>query len=181
LVFLVWIAGTIIAQNLLFLAQPAVLSARYLAAAWPFFAFVPVLLGRALLPRARSALPAVFCLAFMVPVTLAPVNEVATLGPLSVLTNAHRAVVETTMPSTLPIALWYIPGNALVYVDDSSQMRATASAWVPRLSVGDYFVLRRKGGMQGLAQLQLHRAVTAIPGSAGGLTLYRIGPPLRGR
>lgn len=177
LVFLAWIAGTIIAQNLLFLAQPAVLSARYLAAAWPFFAFVPVLLGRALVPRAPNALPAAFCLAFMVPATFAPVNVASTLGPLRAVKDARRAVVETTMPSTLPIALWCMPDNTMVYVDLAARLLTQPSRWLDPLSTGDYFVLRLKGGQGGLRELRAHRLLTPIPGVSNGLVVYRIGPP----
>ena len=67
LFFALFTAGAIILQNLLFLSMPPRISARYLAMAWPFLAFLPLLFF-GLWPRARYALTAAFCLLVLVPV-----------------------------------------------------------------------------------------------------------------
>lgn len=177
LLYLAWIGGTIVAQNLLFRSQPAVLSARYLAAAWPFVAFIPVLLGRALLPKARYVVPAVFCLAYLVPASIAPVNSVATMGPMPALQSARRAVIETTMPSTVPIALWYVPDQTPVYVDGGSALASSLPQWYPPLATGDFFVRRLSGDNRGWQELHRLRVLVPVPGRSGGMQVYRIGPP----
>ncbi len=154
LVFLVWIAGTIIAQNLAFLSQPRILSARYLAVAWPLLAFVPVLVSRALLPRRPFVLAAVFCLAVTVPLSLAPVNIAASSGPLPKLASAHRVVIDVPAPGALPLVLWYPPKDALAYADNSADLRARPAAWLDQLSSGDVFVHRTNGEPDALGQLR---------------------------
>ena len=64
--FVLVTAGGICLQNLLFLSMPPRISARYLAMAWPFFAFLPLLFF-GIWPRPRYALTAAFCLLVLSP------------------------------------------------------------------------------------------------------------------
>ena len=180
LLFLVWIAGTIIAQNLAFLSQPTTLSARYLAVAWPFLAFVPVLVARAVLPRSPYLIATVFCLGIMLPFSLAPVNAVAQSGPLPTLSAAHRVVIDCPIPGALPLIVWYLPNNALVYAQNSLGLRAEPAAWLDRLQSGDFFVHRANGKPNALGQLQSRFAITQVPPAFGKIHLYRLGAPLAG-
>ena len=70
LFFVLVTAGAICLQNLLFLSMPPRISARYLAMAWPFLAFLPLLFF-GIWPRLRYALTAAFCLLILVPATIA--------------------------------------------------------------------------------------------------------------
>ena len=63
-------AGGVCLQNLLFLSMPPLISARYLAMAWPFVAFLPLLVF-GIWPRLRYALTAAFCLLVLIPATIA--------------------------------------------------------------------------------------------------------------
>jgi hypothetical protein len=173
LVFLIWIGGTIIAQNLAFLSQPRVLSPRYLAVAWPLLAFVPVLVSRALLPRRPYVIAAVFCLAVTVPLSLAPVNIATSSGPLSKLGSAHRAVIDVPAPGAVPLVVWYLPDDALVYADNSPDLRARPAAWLDQLRSGDVFVHRANGQPDALPQLRSKFAITKVP-PAYRLDVYRV-------
>ena len=154
LVFLVWIGGTIVAQNLAFLSEPRVLSARYLAVAWPFLAFVPVLVSRALLPRWPYVVAAVFCLGFMVPLSLAPVNYAAWSGPLPKLSQAQRVVIDCPGSAALPLTVWWLPRDALVYADNWRDLQARPAAWLDQLQSGDVFVHRPSGQPDALGLLR---------------------------
>lgn len=167
LLFLAWVGGTIVVQNLLFLSQPTILSARYLAVAWPFLAFLPVIVSRALLPRRPYLIAAVVCLAVMVPLSLAPVNIATSSGPLPTLTGAQRAVVDCPIPGVLPLVVWYLPDHALVYADSSARLRARPAAWLDQLRGGDFFVHRANGKPDALPQLR------------GKFTIMKMPPPFR--
>jgi Dolichyl-phosphate-mannose-protein mannosyltransferase len=180
LVFLAWIAGTIIALNLAFLSQPAVLSARYLAVAWPFFAFVPVVLSRALLPRWPYAIAAVFCLAFLVPTTLAPVNVAASSGPLPKLSGAHRVVIDCPGSGVVALAALWLPHNALVYVADPAHLQARPAAWLDPLRSGDFFVHGTDVAPVGPRVLRTRFATSVVPPSFlfaahTRIVVYRVG------
>jgi 4-amino-4-deoxy-L-arabinose transferase-like glycosyltransferase len=142
LVLLAWIAGTILLQNLAFFSQPKIMSPRYLAVAWPFFAFVPVLVARALTPRAANAIVAGFCLVVLVALSWGPMNYVSSLGSLRVLASTRRAVINCPVPSALPIVMWDMPRGAQVFVAAPDELRADPGAWVGALQSGDYFVRR---------------------------------------
>ncbi len=180
LVFLVWIGGTIIAPNLAFLSEPRVLSARYLAVAWPFLAFVPMLVSRALLPRWPYVVAAVFCLGFMVPVSLAPVNYAAWSGPLPQLSNVHRVVIDCPGSASVLLTVWWLPRHALVYADDWRDMRARPAVWLDRLQSGDFIVHGDGIPPDALRELRTRFVVTRVPPHFRHFTVYRIGRPHSG-
>jgi hypothetical protein len=134
LFFLAVTAGGIVVQNLLFLSMPMRLSPRYLAMAWPFLAFVPLLVF-GIWPRLRLALTAALCLLVLVPVTLA-----APLGddsgdhlPIGRLAEADAVIVDGVGVGRLPRFLWQVPGDTPVFVGDEQELLADA---VPRLAGG---------------------------------------------
>ena len=165
LVLVAWIAGTILLQNLTFLSQPARLSPRYLAVAWPFFAFVPVLVARALTPRAANAIVAGFCLVVLVALAWGPMNYVSSLGSLRVLASTRRAVIDCPIPGALPIVMWDVPRGAQVFVASPDELKADPGAWVGALRPGDYVVRR----------LSKVRNPSALPGPRH--TLFLAAPP----
>ncbi len=177
LLFLVWIGGTIIAQNLAFLSEPKVLSARYLAVAWPLLAFVPVLVSRALLPRWPCVVAAVFCLGFMVPLSLAPVNYAAWSGPLPKLSNAHRVVIDCPRSLAVPRTVWWLPSHALVYVDDWRDLQARPAAWLGQLQSGDFIVHGDDIPPVALQLLRTRFVITEVPPHFRHFLVYRVGTP----
>ena len=177
LVFLVWIGGTIIAQNLAFLSEPRVLSARYLAVAWPFLAFVPVLVSRALLPRWPYVVAGVFCLGFMVPVSLAPVNYAAWSGPLPKLSHAQRVVIDCPRSAAVPLTVWWLPSHALVYADNWRDLQARPAAWLDQLQSGDFIVHGDDIPPDALRELRTRFAITAVPPRYRQFLVYRVGTP----
>jgi hypothetical protein len=172
LFFFVWIAGTIVLQNLSFRVPPTVESPRYLAVAWPFLAFLPVLVLRSISPRWYLAAVAVFCFAYLVPASRAPVNYVSSSGSLAQLRTAKRVVFDSPLPGVLPVAMWQVPDDALVWVDTSSRIEAANSRIMAGLDSGGYYVLRshRK------TPPDLPPRATYIPPRQTGLQVYRIAP-----
>ncbi|HEY5170070.1 MAG TPA: glycosyltransferase family 39 protein [Thermoleophilia bacterium] len=173
LFFLVWIGGVIVLQNLSFRTPPMVPSSRYFATVWPFLAFVPVFVLRAFTRRWYLVVLAVYCFAFLLPTSTAPVNYVATSGPLATLGTAHRAVFDAPLPGVLPVAMWFVPDDALVFVDAQAAMRDSKTL-IAGLADGGYYVHREKGSGNLLAGLPLD--LVAVPPRHAGLTLYRVLP-----
>jgi len=174
LVFLIYIGGTIIGQNLAFLSQPAVLSPRYLTAAWPFFAFVPVLVARSLVPRAAAVATATYGVLFLLVLSWGPTNYAASLGPFAALRSAHRAVIDCPLPGVLPVVMWAMPATAQVDVAWRSQLYANPAVWIERLRPGDYFVNRAAGQPQPLDLVRARYRLVLVPPSLGKLALYRV-------
>lgn len=152
-VLVAWIAGTIVLQNLTFHSQPAVLSPRYLAVAWPFLAFVPLLVARALVPRAAPAIAAAFCLVFLVALAWGPLNYVSSPGPGRVLDSAHRVMIDCPIPGALPILLWSVPSRVQVDAASPTQLLAHPASWMGELGPGDFYVHRANGDRNQLALL----------------------------
>ena len=112
LFFLAVTAGGVCLQNLLFLSMPPRISARYLAMAWPFVAFLPLLVF-GLWPRARYALTAALCLLVLLPATIAAplLYGGADRLPIERLADADAVLVDNVGVGELPRFLWYVPGG----------------------------------------------------------------------
>ncbi len=106
-------AGGVCLQNLLFLSMPPRISARYLAMAWPFVAFVPLLVF-GLWARARYALTAALCLLVLLPVTIAAPMLYGGEDrlPLDRLADADAVLIDNVGVGELPRFLWFVPGDA---------------------------------------------------------------------
>ena len=133
LFFLAVTAGGIVVQNLLFLSMPLRLSPRYLAMAWPFAAFLPLLLFGAW-PRLRLPLTAAFCLVVLVPMTLIGplVGNAADHLQIGRLADAGAVIIDgagvgKSSVGKLPRFLWSVPPDAPVFVGDGGQILAGAT------------------------------------------------------
>jgi hypothetical protein len=150
LFFLAVTAGGVCLQNLLFLSMPPRISARYLAMAWPFVAFVPLLVF-GLWPRARYALTAALCLLVLLPTTLAAplLYGGADRLPLQRLADADAVLVDNVGVGELPRFLWFVPGDAEVFAGTQEQFLADKPVWA-EASLGEkayYVSILRKGGV----------------------------------
>jgi hypothetical protein len=183
LFFLAVTAGGVCLQNLLFLSMPPRLSARYLAMAWPFVAFLPLLLF-GLWPRARYALTAAFCVLALLPVTItAPLlHDSADRLPIGRLADADSVLIDNVGVGELPRFLWDVPAGAQVFAGTQEQLLAGKSAWndVPLGGRAYYVSILRKGGVAWrrnriLANLRKEHDVTplAVNGMA---EIYAITP-----
>jgi hypothetical protein len=150
LFFLVVTAGGVCLQNLLFLSMPPRISARYLAMAWPFIAFMPLLVF-GLWPRARCALTAALCLLVLLPAAVASplLNHSADRLPLHQLTDADAVLIDHLGVGELPRFLWSVPGDAPVYAGTQEQLLSDRDAWTTAdLGERAYYVsILRTGGV----------------------------------
>jgi len=150
LFFLAVTAGGICLQNLLFLSMPPRISARYLAMAWPFVAFVPMLVF-GLWPRGRYVLTAALCLLVLLPTTLAAplLYGGEDRMPLERLAGADAVLVDNVGVGELPRFLWFVPADAQVFAGTQEQFLADKPAWAeaPLGEQAYYVSILRKGGV----------------------------------
>jgi hypothetical protein len=151
LFFLAVTAGGVCLQNLLFLSMPPRISARYLAMAWPFVAFMPLLVF-GLWPRARYALTAALCLLVLLPATVAAplLYGGADRLPLQRLADADAVLVDNVGVGELPRFLWFVPGDAGVFAGTQEQFLADKPAWA-EAALGEkayYVSILRVGGLR---------------------------------
>jgi hypothetical protein len=183
LFFLAITAGGVCLQNLLFLSMPPLISARYLAMAWPFVAFLPLLLF-GLWPRARYILTAAFCLLVLLPATVAAplLNDSADRLPIGRLADADSVLIDNVGVGELPRFLWDVPGGAQVFAGTQEQFLADKTAWSGTLlgSRAYYVSILRTGGVAWrrnriLANLRKNHDVTPLAGN-GMAEIYAITP-----
>jgi hypothetical protein len=183
LFFLLVTAGGICLQNLLFLSMPPLISARYLAMAWPFVAFLPLLVF-GIWPRLRYALTAAFCLLVLIPATIAAplLASGADRLPLAQLSQADAVLIDNVGVGELPRFLWSVPAGAPVFAGTQEQLLANREAWSDT-ALGDkayYVSILRVGGLRWrrnriLAALQRTHEVTLV-GTNGMAEIYTVTP-----
>ena len=183
LFFVLVTAGGICVQNLSFLSLPPRISARYLAMAWPFFAFLPLLFF-GIWPRLRYALTAAFCLLVLVPATIATplLYGGADRLPLGRMAGADAVIMDNVGVGELPRFLWSVPAGAPVFVGTQEQLLANKDAW-RSTALGDkayYVSILRTGGVHWrrnriLANLRRTHEVT-LAGTNGMAEIYAVTP-----
>ena len=151
LFFVLVTAGGICLQNLLFLSMPPRISARYLAMAWPFLAFLPLLFF-GIWPRLRYALTAAFCVLVLVPVTIAAplAHSGADRMPIERLADADAVIIDHVGIGELPRFLWSVPADTPVFAGTQEELLANPDAWRDA-ALGDkayYVSIQRNGGLR---------------------------------
>lgn len=156
LFFLVVTAGGVCLQNLAFLSRPPLLSSRYLAMAWPFVAFLP-LLAFAPWPRWRPLLVAAFCLLVLLPTTLATPLLFGSQQrvPLDRLRSASAILMDNVGPGELPRFLWAVPGDTPVFAGTQTQVLARPQAWSSRIGDDGFYGAFMGGGNDHRNRLQI--------------------------
>jgi 4-amino-4-deoxy-L-arabinose transferase-like glycosyltransferase len=145
--FLAGIAGSIIVMYLL-VRSPFIYD-RYLAAAWPFLAFAPVLAARLLVGRWRYVAIAAFCLVFVVPPAMGRLHafyDRTNPEQAVVLARADRFVIDDQSRGNISRVMYWIPDDRLVYVSTLPQLLANKNAWLPALGPNDAYLALRVPG-----------------------------------
>jgi hypothetical protein len=175
--------GGIILQNLLFLSMPPLISARYLAMAWPFFAFVPLLFF-GIWPRLHIALTAAFCLLVLVPATIAAplIGSSGDRLPLTQLRGADAVLIDNVGVGILPRFLWFVPGDTPVFAGTQDDLLEHKTEWNGGgLGETAYYVsVLRDGGRRYRRNRILNNlrktADVRMIGSNGVIEIYEITP-----
>ena len=147
--FFIWIAGAILLLYLAGLSPAAAMGRKYLAAAWPFLAFIPVSVARCFGNSQRLAL-ALFCALLLIAggVNLAQAlaGGNATLVPPAEVTRADTLLVDSVARGVLPRIVWYLPPETTVFAAPQSFLLQHQSRWLDRLQDGAYVGVSIYGG-----------------------------------
>jgi len=185
---LTWIAGAIIAAYVLFLSPFHAIGGRYLAVAWPFVAFVPVLILR-FDPRRMAAVAALLCGVM----ALSGFSYVLAEGRYDRQGRPARSVVATiaSAPSVLldeveagfqPRHVRLLADDVLIYGAQQKFISEHEELWLPRIEPGSYYVSSASDGNDDVRReaildiIRRRYSVERLPGRLAGLgDVYRIG------
>ena len=141
LFFLFWIGGATILLYLTFRSPIYAMHDRYLAAVWPFLAFVPLLLA-GVFGRYRTLVVAALCLAVLLPGSIGRALDYKprTVNPVPSFRRAHHLVIVGVGRGNLTRVLWHVPKDKLVFVDRQAGVYEKKSEWLPALVDKDIYV-----------------------------------------
>jgi len=152
LVLLGGVAGGIIGMYLAFRSPVYAMQERYLAPIWVPAAFIPVLLARLLIGRARYVVVVAFVAFFMLPASLGRLDALKNPAPdrSRLIESAARVVVDRADRSNTSRLLYWLPDHTPVYVSSQAELAARPDAWLPKLTTGDLYL--ELGGEQNTPQ-----------------------------
>jgi dolichyl-phosphate-mannose-protein mannosyltransferase len=176
--FLLWTIGVIAGLYLAFRSPSHAMGPKYLSPAWPFMAFIPVLLAR-LWGSTSLRFPAAVALVVAGFGGAAVVDsmrmERATPDPLPILGTYPRLLINNVQAAVLPRVIWHVPDDTLVFAATAEQLLRDPAAWLDELGDGALYVsipdyestVAQRQEVQRL--LEEDYQVTAIEGSIWGL------------
>ncbi len=115
----------------------------YLAAVWPFYAFIPVLIAR-FVGRSRSLLAGAFCCALAISAGMrvqhARWANSFRPDPSALLEDAGSVVVDNVARGIFPRIFWHLPENKPVFAADQAYLLEHRDAWLARAGDGGLFI-----------------------------------------
>jgi hypothetical protein len=179
LALLAWTGGVTLGLYGLFISHGLAMTPKYLAAVWPFLAFVPVLAALRLPGKARRALAVAGCACLTVLGTLAAL-ELNTAGapppPGAAVVEAKSVIADNVARGIFPRVVWELSPRARVFAADQRDLLAHPERWsapagpavlVTELPISDV----RYGNSPALGERVVGalrrrgRAVTPLPGA----------------
>jgi len=136
LYFFLWIAGVTVFSYICFLSPKHAMGPRYLVMAWPFFAFLPVLIIR-FFRRFKTVLMISLCflqtlfgsmdmLYFNYPNSKRP-------EPNALLKDSDMILVDNVRRGVLPGIFWHIPHDKLMFAADQRYLLDHPEMWQTKL------------------------------------------------
>jgi hypothetical protein len=129
---LAWTGGVTFGLYLLFISHGLAMTPKYLAAVWPFLAFVPVLAvlrlpARARLPLAGAGGAGLVALASVAALRLNTAGAPPTPGAAT--TGAEAAVVDNVARGIFPRVVWELAPDTRVFAADQRFLLAHPERW----------------------------------------------------
>lgn len=141
--FFLWMAGATIVLYLTFRSPEHAMGPKYLSSAWPFLAFVPILVWRQF-GRSGLLLPASVCLIvsmFGISSVRHSIHLAGTLEDPGPLLDRHdRIVVDNVKAGVLPRIIWHVPDEKLVFAADLADLLENRDQWLNELSGKSLYV-----------------------------------------
>ncbi|UCE66072.1 MAG: glycosyltransferase family 39 protein [Candidatus Zixiibacteriota bacterium] len=132
LYFFLWTAGIIILSYIFFLSPAHAMGPKYLSVAWPFFAFVPVLLIR-IFGRFKTSLMVILILTqiFFGSLDMFYMNYPDNKRPEPVfwLKDSEILLVDNVARGVLPGIVWHVPDDKLIFAADQGYLLENIDEW----------------------------------------------------
>ncbi len=141
--FLAWIGGWTAVLYVACISPSQAMGARYLAAVWPFFAFLPVLFFRRFTAR-RRLITALFCLGLLISGGLTAADKRHQSAGAADLKSVHfdQLLLDSLSRTQVPSAIYLTPDNAQVFAAYQDFLLAHPEAWVDQLQGKVVYVSR---------------------------------------
>ena len=172
-------AGATVALYLGFVSHGLAMGGKYLAAAWPFAAFLPALaVQRLSLPR-RVPVAATLCGVLLAGGTVGAVllyrGPERPPDPAPVLAGRHVAVVDTVRRGVLPAVLWHFGPRERVLAADQGWLLANERRWRPSVRPPALFVSDERYGDRAAQRRLVALLGRALEVRDTGLTVWGAG------
>jgi hypothetical protein len=142
LYFFLWIAGTTVFLYLAFLSPMHAMGARYLSMAWPFFAFVPVLLLR-FLPK-PGVTRTLVCLSMLLFAGVFVLNSGYVNNrnpdPSTLLRSSERIMVDNLARGVFPRIFWHVPDDKLILAAPQDFLLNRPDIWLHQLEGNGVYI-----------------------------------------
>ena len=140
--YFAFVGGLVILLYMLFFSHPYAMRDKYLAAAWPFCAFIPALLLR-LLPR-RKALVAGLFLALLASQSLRAAADLwersPAADPAAVFAGRERLLCDDPVRGFFPRVFLHVPDDMVVFAAPVSDLLQKPNAWLNDLGPSAVYV-----------------------------------------
>lgn len=149
LYFFLWIAGATVLLYISFLTSRWHMGRpRYLSAAWPFYAFLPIFLLR-FCGKFRVFLTVLLCfilLALGCQKTRNYINYSNKMfNPIPLLENSDRVVIDNLKRGVLPCLFWHIPDDKLIFAASQDYLLSHPNLWLSDLSNRSIYISSHLG------------------------------------
>ena len=141
--FLFWIAGLTILSYLFCFSPKHAMGAKYLAMAWPFFAFVPVIAIRSLGELKTTAIICACCLqaVFGTLDTLYNDSDRALKAESNVmLAESEMILLDNASRGILLSVLWHVPDEKLIFAADQQYLLENVDSWRTGFGPGGAYI-----------------------------------------
>ncbi len=143
LYFFLWIAGVIVISYISFFSPLHAMGPRYLVMAWPFFAFLPVLIIR-FFGRFKVILFISLCFlqTLFGSMDMLYLNspESKKLDQIALLESSDMVLVDNVRRGVLPGIFWHIPDDKLMFAADQHHLLDHSEIWQTKLGPKSAYV-----------------------------------------
>lgn len=135
--FFLWTSGIIVLSYMFFLSPAHALGPKYLSIAWPFFAFVPVLIIR-LFGRFKTSLTMILIVSqlFFGGLDMFYMNfpDNKRPEPVSWLKESDSILIDNVARGVLPGIVWHVPDDMPIFAADQSYLLENSDVWKSRMT-----------------------------------------------
>lgn len=143
--FFTWITGWIVILYILGLSPLHAMGPRYLSMAWPFFAFIPVLMIRFYFVKAKVSLLIFFCIGQLILGSIGIFSMKKTSNNIpppqkEILDASYKIVVDNVSRGVLPRLFFYLSDDKSVFAADQEYLIRNTQKWLSKMKENSLYI-----------------------------------------